>query len=120
MTKFHHKKVPEYSTLLSGSIPPDDIGVQSDFLLIWYDNTETSWVGDGEKPHMHASSDECFIVLKGSLIVEVEEEKHTIGPREFCFFPRGLYHAITEVHPPVETLMLRAPSVNDKLVLDRQ
>jgi mannose-6-phosphate isomerase-like protein (cupin superfamily) len=67
---------------------------------------------------MHTSSDECFIILKGKLVVEVEGERHSIGPREFCFFPRGVYHAIAEVHPPVETLMLRAPSINDKRVLD--
>lgn len=83
MKKFHHKKLPDYSTLLSGSIPPDDIGAQSDLLFIWYNNTEKSWVGNGEKPHMHTSSDECFIVLKGNLVVEVEGERHSIGPREF-------------------------------------
>ncbi len=64
---------------------------------------------------MHTVSDECFIVLTGSLVVEVSGVRFTVGPREFCCFPTGVYHAILEVHPPVETLMIRAPSVEDKV-----
>lgn len=67
---------------------------------------------------MHLESDECFIVLRGTLVVEVEGEQYTIGEREFCCFPRGVYHSVVEVHPPVETLMIRAPSINDKVYLD--
>ena len=115
MTQFHHHKLPDYSTLLSGHTPPDEVGFPSSQLQIWYNNTNESWVGDGERPHKHLQSDECFIVLRGSLVVEVDGRCFTISPREFCCFPAGLYHAIVEVHPPVETLMIRAPSVDDKV-----
>ncbi|BBP02521.1 hypothetical protein SFSGTM_32290 (plasmid) [Sulfuriferula nivalis] len=64
---------------------------------------------------MHTTSDECFIVLKGSIEVEVEGKRSIINEREFCCFPVGVYHAVTKVFPPVETLMLRAPSVEDKV-----
>lgn len=64
---------------------------------------------------MHTDSDECFIVLRGILVVEVDGNRFTVGPREFCCFPRGMYHAVVEVHPPVETLMIRAPSISDKV-----
>jgi mannose-6-phosphate isomerase-like protein (cupin superfamily) len=64
---------------------------------------------------MHLNSDECFIVLRGSLLVEVEGERVMIGPREFCCFPRGVYHSVVQVFPPVESLMIRAPSVGDKV-----
>jgi quercetin dioxygenase-like cupin family protein len=53
--------------------------------------------------------------LKGSIIVEVEGERYTIGEREFCCFPVGVMHSVVEVHPPVESLMLRAPSIEDKV-----
>jgi mannose-6-phosphate isomerase-like protein (cupin superfamily) len=100
-------------TLLSGRQPPDSIGFQSDLLQVWYNHTTETWVDPG--PHAHQESDECFIVLYGSLVVEVEGERVVIGPGEFCCFPRGLFHAIVEVHPPIETLMIRAPSVDDKV-----
>jgi len=115
VTQFHHRKLPDYSTLLSGHTPPDEVGFPSSQLQIWYNNTGESWVGDGERPHKHLHSDECFIVLRGSLVVEVDGRRYTIGPREFCCFPAGQYHAVVNVHPPVETLMIRAPSVADKI-----
>lgn len=115
MTQFHHHKLPNHSTLLCGQKPPDEFGFRSQHLQIWYNHTDESWVGDGEIPHKHAESDECFVVLSGTLIVEVHGEQYAIGPREYCCFPADLYHRIVEVHPPVETLMIRAPSTNDKI-----
>lgn len=115
MRQFHHRKLPNHSALLSGHAPPDGYGFQSDHLQIWYNNTEKSWVGDGEVPHRHLHSDECFIVLQGTLVVEVNGERFSIGPGEVCFFPAGLYHSIVEIYPPAETLMIRAPSVSDKM-----
>lgn len=112
MTRFHHRKLPDSSTLLSGRTPPDGVGFRSERLQIWYNNTAEAW--HDPAPHLHRESDECFIVLRGTLIVEVEGERFTVGAREFCCFPRGVYHAIVAVHPPVESLMIRAPSVDDK------
>ncbi len=115
MTGFHHHRLPDHSTLLAGRTPQDDTGFQSQHLQIWYNNTDKSWVGSGEAVHMHQDSDECFIVLKGALIVTVGGERYTIGPREFCCFPQRIFHGIVEVQAPVETLMIRAPSADDKV-----
>ncbi len=115
MPCFHHRKLPDHSTLLSGHTPRDEVGFQSNQLQIWYNNTNESWIGSGEPPHLHTLSDECFVVLQGALIVEVDGERFKVGPREFCCFPRGVPHAILEIHPPAETLMIRAPSVDDKI-----
>jgi len=112
---FHHRNLPVYSTLLCGPKPPDAVGFLSSQLQIWYNNTGESWVGEGERPHKHLHSDECFIALEGSLVVDVDGRRVTIGPREFCCFPAGQYHAIVAVQPPVETLMVRAPAVADKV-----
>ena len=115
MTRFHHRKLPSYSTLLCGHTPPNEVGFQSSQLQIWYNNADKSWLDSGEPPHMHTLSDECFVVLRGTLIVAVDGERFSVGPREFCCFPRGEYHALVEIHPPVETLMIRAPSADDKV-----
>ncbi len=112
MSLFHHRKLPDHSALLSGHTPPDDIGFESRLLQIWYNNTMASW--SDLAPHAHAESDECFIVLRGSLLIEVEGEQHVIGEREFCCFPRGVYHAVISAQTPIETLMIRSPSVADK------
>src|SRR5215510_6486820 len=115
MRDIHHLAFPEQSGLLMGRTPRDEVSFQSNQLQIWYNHTEYSWVGEGEAPHLHQRSDECFVVLLGALIVEVDGQRHRIGPREFCCFPAGLPHAIVAVEPPVETLMIRAPSLDDKI-----
>ena len=113
MTGFHHRKLPSFSTLLTGRIPPDDVGVASERLQIWYNNTEERWADDGL--HAHQESDECFIVLRGEIVVEVGDKTVVIGSGEFCFFPQGVFHRVVEVRPPIESLMIRAPSIGDKI-----
>jgi mannose-6-phosphate isomerase-like protein (cupin superfamily) len=113
---FHHRALPTYSTLLSGRTPPDEVGFPSERLQIWFNHTTDRWVD--AMLHIHSRSDECFIVLSGSLVVEVDGTQITIGPREFCCFPSGTPHAVVDVHLPVETLMIRAPSIDDKVYQD--
>lgn len=118
MAKFHHRQLPHFSALLSGPKPPSDFAFLSDRLQISYFNTEEGWTDP--LPHAHQESDECFLVFQGVIIVEVEGERVTIGPREFCGFPRGVYHQVVEMHPPVECLILRnCPPVrtSDKMYL---
>jgi len=118
MKKYHHKKLPDFSTLLSGHSQQDEFGFESNKIQIWYNNTKESWVEDGEMSHKHLESDECFIVLSGTLIVDVEGEKIAIKPGEYCFFPAGVFHSILEIMPPIETLMIRSPSTDDKVYKD--
>ncbi|MGL4608468.1 MAG: cupin domain-containing protein [Trueperaceae bacterium] len=113
MAKLHHQKLPAFTTILVGHTPPNEIGFKSDKLQILYNNTTTPWQDDGL--HAHTESDECFIVLKGALIVQLEDERIRIEAGEFCCFPIGLYHAVVKVEVPAETLMIRSPSVNDKV-----
>ena len=124
MATFHHRKLPPYHddptvatppNILSGHTPPTDLGFQSDDLQIIYNFKNHNWVGEGESSHYHTESDECFIVLNGRLKVEVEGEIHFIEAREFCCFPKGVSHAIKQAYPPLEVLIIRAPSVQDKI-----
>ena len=115
MRSFHHSKLPDYSALLSGHLPTDVVSFHSQGLQIWYNNTAKTWVDAPEIPHYHDKSDEIFLVLKGAIHVEVDGQVHRIGPREFCCFPAGQWHAVVFVEVPAETLMIRAPSVDDKV-----
>ena len=113
MRSFHHSKLPDHSALLSGQIPTDAISFHSTNLQIWYNNTDKTWMDTAL--HYHEQSDEIFIVLRGALHVEVDGQTHRIGEREFCCFPAGHWHSIIRVEVPAETLMIRAPSVDDKV-----
>ena len=58
--------------------------------------------------------DGIFVVLEGTVVVQVDGDRVAIGPGEFCCFPAGLRHAVLETQPPLRTLMFRAPSIDDK------
>ena len=114
MNEFLHEQLPPESMILSGRGPvPDRYGFQSNALQVFYARSEESW--EDERAHAHLEADECFLVLQGAVVVEVDGEEHVIGPREYAFFPRGVFHRIARVVPPVEAFMIRAPSVEDKV-----
>lgn len=112
----HHRKLPDCSALLAGSQPPDDEAFVSDRLQIWLNRTDETW--QDPAPHFHTESDEIFIVLKGALVVEVDGERIRIEADELVAFAAGVVHSVVAVEPPVESLMIRAPSVADKVYLD--
>jgi len=116
MPMFHHRHLPDFSALLAGPTPPNDFAFRSDRLQISYFSTKEAWTDP--LPHAHQESDECFLVFQGSIIVEVEGERVTIGPRDFCGFSRGTYHQVVEVRPPIECLIIRnSSSGSDKKYL---
>jgi mannose-6-phosphate isomerase-like protein (cupin superfamily) len=110
---FHHRRLPGHSALLAGRSVPDDLAFRSDALQVWFNDRAEPWSDPG--PHFHTGSDEVFVVLEGALLVDVDGEHVRVGPGEFCCFPAGLVHQIVSIEPPIRTLMIRAPSVDDKV-----
>ena len=55
-----------------------------------------------------------FVVLEGALLVAVDGEIVRVGAGDFCCFPAGVLHELTGIETPLRTLMIRAPSVEDK------
>lgn len=123
--RFHHRALPPHSALLSGRFTPDELAFQSNALQVWFnDNPHDVWTLNGRTvrkdpaPHFHTDSDEMFIVLEGALHVAVEGNVVRVARGEFCCFPTGVVHQIVRVEAPYKTLMIRAPSVDDKVVPD--
>ena len=51
--------------------------------------------------HRHADEDELFLVLKGTLTIELRDGAVTLGPGEMVVIPKGIEHrpvAAEEVH----------------------
>ena len=51
--------------------------------------------------HFHEHEDELFLVLKGTLVMQLRDREVRIGPGEFYIVPRGVEHrpvAPEEVH----------------------
>lgn len=113
---FFHGELPNRSDLLAGREPPSAVGWQTNDLQIWFNNTDEPWSDPGI--HVHDHSDEVFIVLDGELVVEVSGERVKIEAGEFCCFRKGIPHAVIDVTTPAKTLMIRAPSIEDKRYVD--
>ena len=114
MSRFHHRKLPEQSAFLSGRGPVDpELGFVSERLQIYWRRGDDLSIED--RTHAHQESDECFVVLTGAVVVEVEGREHVVGAREYCFFPTGVLHRISRLVQPVEALIIRAPGRADKV-----
>jgi mannose-6-phosphate isomerase-like protein (cupin superfamily) len=114
--RFHHAQLPTESALLAGRFTASEAAFRSDLLQVWLNETETGWTDD--RPHYHTASDEVFVVLAGVVVVEVGDTDVRVQAGEFCCFPAGLPHQIVATEPPLTTLTIRAPSVDDKIYTD--
>ena len=68
-----------------------------------YNNSDIMVVkAKGDFPwHKHDETDDFFVVLKGTLIIELKDEAITLGPGEMYIVPKGVEHrtvANEEVH----------------------
>lgn len=114
MNEFLHRKLPEHSAFLSGRGPLDpEVGFLSERRQIYWRRSDDLSVED--RPHAHRESDEAYVVLAGSLTLEVEGWAHVVGPGEFAFVPAGVAHRIAALGQPVEALVIRAPGRADKV-----
>lgn len=47
----------------------------------------------GEFPfHLHPDTDDFFLVLKGEMVMDIEETSHPVKTGEIFIFPRGITH----------------------------
>lgn len=116
MKTYHRRRLPPHFAVLSGPNPPDELAFKSERLQILWNDLDEPWSDPGQ--HYHVDSDEVFIVLKGSIEVEVDDEQFMLGAGEVCFFPAGVFHSIVTSNPPVQAFVIRAPATGDKVYRD--
>lgn len=112
MATYLKRALPNEFAVLSGPVPPDDLGFRSDRLLILWNDFDEPWADPGH--HLHTDSDEAYIVLKGAIVLEIEDERVTVSTGEVCFVPSGVVHAVVQAETPVQALVIRAPASQDK------
>jgi len=112
------RSLPQHFAVLGGPNPPDALGFMSDRIQVIWNSGDEPWKDPGQ--HHHTDSDEVFIVFKGSIELEVGDDRVIVGPSEMCFFPAGVLHGVVEVHTPVQALVIRSPAVHDKVYEDER
>jgi mannose-6-phosphate isomerase-like protein (cupin superfamily) len=117
MRKPIHRKLEVTTThwaLISGRNPTDALSFQSERLQVIFNETSTTW--HDTVAHAHRGSDEIYIVLEGKMVTTVNDELFNVGAGEVLCVPSGAVHQLMRVEVPHRSLVLRSPSVDDKIV----
>lgn len=116
MRKPIHRKLElttNHWALISGRSPTDALSFPSDRLQVIFNDTSTPW--QDSVAHAHRESDEIYIVLEGQMVVAVDGELFNVAAGEVLCVPSGTVHQLIRVEVPHRSLVLRSPSVNDKI-----
>jgi quercetin dioxygenase-like cupin family protein len=70
--------------------------------------------GDASPLHMHSNEDEMFMLLKGSGIFWVGEDRHEVDEGGVVFLPRNLPHAYRITSDTVDLLTMCTPGGVEK------
>lgn len=111
------KDVPGYSpanhvgTTNFRVIGPDTVGAEHMEVLVGVLEK-----GRGALPHHHPALEQAAYVLEGEGMVEIGDERQSVGPGDFCFFPRGMRHQVevTSEEPMRLIVMYSPPYMEDK------
>jgi mannose-6-phosphate isomerase-like protein (cupin superfamily) len=100
------------------SIPPTPVDLQEKLARFsdhWAPRTVTEFNGhdimvvkvEGEyRWHAHPESDDFFLVLKGTLEIDLPDRTVTLGPGQLFVVPRGVQHRPRSVGGEVELLLI--------------
>ncbi|XOV85700.1 MAG: cupin domain-containing protein [bacterium] len=100
--------------MLCGAQPNSEHCFGTKDLQIFYNCADESWSDDSE--HYHTESDEIYIVLEGSMNIEVEGKLVSVNAGEYLCIPRKERHQLMSVETPHKSLVVRGPSVQDKIL----
>jgi quercetin dioxygenase-like cupin family protein len=53
--------------------------------------------GSSVPPHTHAQEEESYFMLKGSLVIRIDQETVTLQPGDFAYIPKGTAHGYENV-----------------------
>ncbi|MEQ5839515.1 cupin domain-containing protein [Paraburkholderia acidicola] len=116
MRKPVHRKLEvttDHWALVSGRSPTDALSFPSERLQVIFNHTSTPW--QDAVAHAHRESDEIYIVLEGKMVIAVDGELFDVAANEVLCVPSGTVHQLMDVEVPHRSLVLRSPSVNDKV-----
>ena len=106
--------VSPHFALLAGSEATGDESFRSDAFQVLHNHAHTPW--RDAQPHAHRDSDELYVVLEGVMHIDVDGERHVVSANEFLAVPAGVVHQLVDVEVPHRSLVVRAPSVRDKIL----
>lgn len=102
----------EALTIVAGPNPPTPDGFRSTRVRVLHWRVDHDFSDPG--PHLHEASDEVYVVLEGSVDIQVEDATIRVGPDEALVVGAGVVHSLIAVQHPARGLSIRGPSIDDK------
>lgn len=95
---------------------PNVIGEESrtSDIMLGFNRNEHPW---SSEMHYHERSKEIYIILKGGLTFRVGEESVQVKANQLLLVKEGVPHDIEDFDLPIEFITIRAPAVDDKVVV---
>lgn len=88
--------------------------IQTVDLMLGFNRNDSPW--DTEM-HYHERSKEIYIILKGGLTFKVGDESVHVEANRMLVVEEGVPHDIEDFQLPIEFITIRAPAVDDKVVV---
>lgn len=90
----------------------------SDFMSMYYNETEKGWVEIDPYLHYHRKAEEYYISLEGSLTIQVDTSFIKVEPYQLLKVNPKTPHGIVYVETPFRGFTIRVPlALDDKVVL---
>lgn len=99
--------------LICGSEPTGADCFPSGNVQIIHNHRDRSW--RDATAHAHGRSDEIYIVLQGTMTIEVEGEPVPVAAGEYLCIGAGTRHRVLGAEVPHRSFIVRGPSVRDKI-----
>lgn len=96
---------------VSGTLLAPESGGHA-FVAVRHSAHQPPWSDPGL--HMHARSDEIYLVLGGRLDLSVAGGSISVSPGELCFVRAGVPHGVVGGAGTIEHFGFRAPAVDDR------
>jgi 8-oxo-dGTP pyrophosphatase MutT (NUDIX family)/mannose-6-phosphate isomerase-like protein (cupin superfamily) len=112
MDSIRRASLDQRLTVIAGREPPTPDGLRSNRVQVLHWRVDAPFAD--ATPHLHTSSDEIYVVIAGSIDVEIDGHTHHVLANQSLAVPAGITHALTRVHYPARGLTIRGPAVDDK------
>jgi len=106
--------MPVGTTLIVSPTAADDVSIHETSHMRVVFNRETRSLTE-PRAHLHTASTEVYLVVAGTLTLEVESERIVLASHQACTIPPGVPHRILESSEGVEAVVIRSPAIADRI-----
>lgn len=111
-------RVVELDELSGGNVligpETSDKALRMSDVMVGFNKNDRPWESE---MHKHERSKEIYIILKGGLTFRVGNESVEVRSNQMLVVREGVPHDVEDFDLPIEFITIRAPAIDDKVVV---